>query len=225
MRQHVNPLSRYFQLERELPKLDELFDCPDLPLHLDIGSARGYFLLKLASLQQGWNHLGIEIRQPLADAAEKDRYALGLSNLSFLFANANVSLGEWLSSLPNDTLQKVSIQFPDPWFKRRHRKRKLLQPDLLLSIASSLDPGRELFVQTDLIDVIESMKMMIDLSNCFSISQNCSRLFSGENPFPVRSEREIYALNKRQPIYRILYIRNERKTPEMQSFINEWKQI
>ena len=48
MRQHVNPLSRFFQIKKDLPSPNELFANIDLPIHLDIGSARGGFLLKLA---------------------------------------------------------------------------------------------------------------------------------------------------------------------------------
>lgn len=92
MRQHVNPLSRYHLLPRPLPPLAELFAQPDLPLHLDIGSARGRFLLALAPLEPGRNHLGLEIREPLVAAAEADRLQAGLSNLRFVFGNANVSL-------------------------------------------------------------------------------------------------------------------------------------
>ena len=59
VRQHVNPLSRFFQLPLELPPPAELFSTPALPLHLDIGCARGGFLLALAQQQPGVNHLGV----------------------------------------------------------------------------------------------------------------------------------------------------------------------
>ena len=58
MRQHVNPLSRFFQLPLELPGPDQLFDNPSRPIHLDIGCARGLCLLELSALKPDWNHLG-----------------------------------------------------------------------------------------------------------------------------------------------------------------------
>ena len=143
MRQHVNPLSRFFQLPLELPGPEALFDDPNRPIHLDIGSARGQFLLALADVQPVWNHLGVEIRRPLVAAAQRDRDARELQNLHFLFCNANVSVQGWMEALPPDRLQRVSIQFPDPWFKKRHQKRRVLQPALLLAIAAALRPGRE----------------------------------------------------------------------------------
>ena len=96
MRQHVNPLSRYFQLPLELPSPENLFANSKLPIHLDIGSARGKFLLSMASLKPGFNHLGVEIRKPLVIAAERERVTLGLENLKFVFCNANISLENWL---------------------------------------------------------------------------------------------------------------------------------
>ena len=78
----------------------------------------------MAMSQSQRNYLGVEIRKSLVVAAEKERQELGLTNLRFLFCNANVSLNNWLSNLSIDLLESVSIQFPDPWFKRRHQKRR-----------------------------------------------------------------------------------------------------
>ena len=91
VRQHVNPLSRFFQLPLELPAPAELFADPQQPIHLDIGCARGRFLLALAQQQPGVNHLGVEIRRALVQAAETDRQTLALGNLHYLFCNANVT--------------------------------------------------------------------------------------------------------------------------------------
>jgi tRNA (guanine-N7-)-methyltransferase len=123
VRQHVNPLSRFFQLPLELPAPADLFADPSQPIHLDIGCARGRFLLALAPERPGVNHLGVEIRRALVQAAEADRQAQALENLRFLFCNANVSLQAWLAALPAGQLELVSIQFPDPWFKKKHHKR------------------------------------------------------------------------------------------------------
>ena len=59
VRQHVNPLSRFFQLSLELPPPQKLFNDPGRPVHLDIGCARGSFLLALAQQQPELNHLGV----------------------------------------------------------------------------------------------------------------------------------------------------------------------
>ncbi len=216
MRQHVNPLSRFFQLPLRLPCYTKLFENKDLPIHLDIGSARGGFLLAMADLSPDWNFLGLEIRHPLVLAAEKDRQDLGLRNLKFLFCNINVSLDSWLSNLPKGKLQRVSIQFPDPWFKRRHKKRRVFQPSLLFSLASSLQPESELFIQSDIIDVIHPIKILIDRSNCFNYQTASNKdNYLINNPLPIESDREKFALNNGLPVYRLLYIRNNNPSPTL----------
>ncbi|MFM7170300.1 MAG: tRNA (guanine(46)-N(7))-methyltransferase TrmB, partial [Cyanobium sp.] len=164
MRQHVNPLSRFYQLPRPLPPLADLFPDPHQPLHLDIGSARGRFLLALAPLVPERNHLGIEIRRPLVSAAEADREAAGLTNLRFVFAHAGVSLPDWLADLPPGRLALVSLQFPDPWFKTRHHKRRVLQPGLLHALAGSMDAGSRFFLQSDVLAVMEPMVELVESS-------------------------------------------------------------
>ena len=206
MRQHVNPLSRFFQVPIDLPVVEELFLVRDNPLHLDIGSARGKFLISMAQAHPDWNFLGVEIRNSLVIAAEREREELGFENLKFLFCNANVSLNNWLLKLPNPLLNRVSIQFPDPCFKRRHFKRRVLQPDLLFAICNSLNNGGELFIQSDLLEVIEPMISLIESTNCFDPKGN--NLLIQDNPFNITTERESYALKKRKAIYRKLFTRN-----------------
>ena len=107
---------------------DQLFEPPEQPIHLDIGCARGRCLLGLAEQQPSWNHLGVEIRRPLVQSADRDAQASEHGNVRVLFCNANISLEGWMGALSTDRLQRVSIQFPDPWFKRRHRKRRVQPP-------------------------------------------------------------------------------------------------
>ena len=80
-----------------------------------------------------------------------------MNNLKFLFCNVNVSLDEWLSDLDYGQLKRVSIQFPDPWFKRKHFKRRVLKTNLINSIAKSMSEDGEIFIQSDILKLIESM--------------------------------------------------------------------
>ena len=225
MRQHVNPLSRFFQLPLQLPAPDQLFERPEQPIHLDIGCARGRCLLGLAEQQPSWNHLGVEIRRPLVQSADRDAQASEHGNVRVLFCNANISLEGWMGALPQDRLQRVSIQFPDPWFKRRHRKRRVLQPPLLLAIAAALEPGRELFLQSDVPEVIEPMVALTELSGCFERPANDARPWRLDNPLPVPTERERYVLEQALPIYRVLYQRNRQPLPDRGALENQWQEI
>ena len=221
VRQHVNPLSRFFQLPLELPPPQQLFSDPALPLHLDIGCARGRFLLAMAQQDSRRNHLGVEIRRPLVSAAEADRQALGLSNLHYLFCNANISLEAWLTALPVGQLDLVTIQFPDPWFKKKHHKRRVLQPALLLAIAAALAPGKTLFLQSDVLAVIEPMVALCEASGCFNRPAGDARPWRHDNPLAVPTERETYVLNQGLPVYRVLYERNSTPLPALQT-LEEW---
>ncbi len=215
MRQHVNPLSSFFQTPIELPRLTELFGNDQLPLHLDIGSAKGKFLIELATSESKWNYLGVEIRTPLVITAQREKDIAGLDNLSFLYCNANVSLESFLGKLPDGRLQRVSIQFPDPWFKRRHYKRRVLQSSLLISIARSLNIGSELFIQSDVFNIIQSMEKLIEISGCFVRKHPEKIRFLDRNPYKVTTERESYAIQKELKVYRILFYRNSNNIPDI----------
>ena len=215
VRQHVNPLSRFFQQPLQLPPPAELFSAPGQPLHLDIGCARGRFLLALAALEPQRNHLGVEIRRALVSAAEANRQRQQLTNLHYLFCNANVSLEGWLADLPAGLLDLVSIQFPDPWFKKKHHKRRVLQPGLLLAIAGALAEGRELFIQSDVLAVIEPMVAVIEACGCFERPSGDARPWRADNPLAVPTERETYVLAQGLPVYRELYQRNAAPLPPL----------
>ncbi len=208
MRQHVNPLSQFFQLPLSLPSKNILFEKSHYPIHLDIGSAKGEFLIELATKYPDWNFVGLEIREPLVSLCEKKRRKLELTNLKFLFCNVNVSLDEWLSDLDFGQLKRVSIQFPDPWFKRKHFKRRVLNNNILNSIAKSMNKDGEIFIQSDIFKLIEYMTNTIDENRYFT-RKNVGDLRSiDKNPYNVMTDREIFSLKKNLLIYRVMYIRN-----------------
>lgn len=208
MRQHVNPLSRFFQLPLSLPSKNVLFKKSHYPIHIDIGSAKGEFLIELATKYPDWNFVGLEIREPLVSLAEKKRMELGLNNLKFLFCNVNISLDEWLSNLDCGQLKRVSIQFPDPWFKRKHVKRRVLNMNLLNSIAKYMSKDGEIFIQSDILKLIEYMTQMVDKSLYFNRKDIGGLKFFEENPYAVKTDRELFSMKNNLPIYRSIYIRN-----------------
>jgi tRNA (guanine-N7-)-methyltransferase len=215
VRQHVNPLSRFYQAPRALPPLADLFPNPDLPLHLDIGSARGRFLLALAPLRPDRNHLGLEIRKPLVHAAEADQQAAQLANLRFLFSNASVNLPDWLAQLPPGRLDLVTLQFPDPWFKARHHKRRVLQPPLLRALAAAMAPDSHLFLQSDVLPLIEPLVALVEASGCFARPAADPQPWRPSNPLPVPSERERHVEAQGLPVYRVLFVRNHQPPPPL----------
>ncbi len=204
VRQHVNPLSSKFQTALAPPDWGQIFDNLQRPLHLDIGCARGRFLQQFSPLAPDWNFLGIEIRQPLVDAANQWRDEAELKNLHFLFCNINTSLEPLLHSLPPGRLQRVSIQFPDPWFKKRHQKRRVVQPELVQQLAAGMPKGAVVFLQSDVEGVAREMRDRFAEHPHF---QSQSPTWLAESPLPVPTEREIATQNRGEPVYRILFTR------------------
>lgn len=204
VREHVNPLSAKYQVAIAPPDWQSLYADVTKPLHLDIGCGRGKFLLDMAQQQPAWNFLGLEIREPLVDQANEWRSQLGLTNLAYLFCNANNSLRPLLSSLPEGVLQRVSIQFPDPWFKKRHQKRRVVQPELVATLAEFLVTGGTVFLQSDVLDVAEAMRDRVAEHPAFTPT---STDWLEQNPLPVATERELLVLSFHDPVYRSLFTR------------------
>ena len=209
VRQHVNPLGQKYQTPANPVDWEKVYAQFNQPLHLDIGCARGQFLLNMAQIEPNWNFLGLEIREPLVVEANKLRDELGLTNLYYLFSNVNNSLRSLLSSVPPGTLQRVTIQFPDPWFKTRHAKRRVVQPELVEELANYLAVGGEVFLQSD-------MKFIaVEMCDRFAAHPAFQRFgieeWLTENPLPVPTERETYTQKKGEPVYRALFKKVENK--------------
>ncbi|MDY6940737.1 MAG: tRNA (guanosine(46)-N7)-methyltransferase TrmB [Cyanobacteriota bacterium] len=204
VRQHVNPLSQKYQKPIDPPCWEKIYPNPHQPLHLDIGCGRGRFLSELAPLQPNWNFLGLEIREPLVRDASTRQEEAGLTNLYFLFCNVSHALQPILATLPDRILKRVTIQFPDPWFKKRHQKRRVVQASLVEILATYLVPGGEVVLQSDVEDVAREMR---DRFSAHPIFQQTSTEWLADNPLEVPTERELIVLGKGEPVYRTIFVR------------------
>ncbi len=203
VRQHVNPLSQQFSQPLQLPDWGAIYPQLEQPLHVDIGCARGRFLLTMAQQEPKWNFLGLEIRQPLVQQANICRSQHDLANIFFLFAQANQHFSAIMDSLPAGVLQRVTIQFPDPWFKRKQQKRRVVQPDLVAVIARYLQLGGEVFLQSDILEVALDMYAHFHNHPQFQIKGE----YLAANPLGIPTEREQSVLKRGLPVYRFLFQR------------------
>ena len=199
--QHVNPLSPYYRQTPEPIDLASAFPNAERPLLLDIGCARGRFLLRMAEVQPDWNYLGVEIREPLVDEANRLADEAGLTNLHYSFCNAMLWLERLLDGLPTGILHGVTIQFPDPWFKKKHAKRRMVNEEMVATIARHLRGAGEVFVQTDIEFLAEEMFALFRSDDRFT-----ERPIEA-NPFAVRTERETAVEDKLLPVYRTSFLR------------------
>lgn len=194
--QHVNPLAPFYR-QTPLPlEIEKVFAEPERPLFMDIGCARGRFLLKMASEMPEYNYLGIEIREPLVDEANRLAEEADLTNLHYSFCNAMLWLDRLIETIPNGLLQTVTIQFPDPWFKKKHEKRRMVNHEMADAIAAKLAPEGRVLIQTDIEFLADEM---------FAIFREHERFREEKidsNPFPVKTERELAVESKSLPVYR-----------------------
>ena len=129
------------------------------PLVLEIGSGMGESTAALARAAPDHDHLAVEVFEPgLAQLLMRVEDA-GLTNIALLRGDALALLRE---CVPIGSLDTVRIFFPDPWPKRRHRKRRLVQPEVMGLVATRLAVGGTLHLATDWADYAEQMRSVCD---------------------------------------------------------------
>ncbi len=206
MRQHVNPLSKYFQEIESIPQLDQIFKDPDLPTHLDIGCASGEFLYQLAEQNKNWNYLGIEIREKLIINAKCKLKDEKIDNLCFVFGNADTFVKDWIYKYPDFIIKSVSINFPDPWFKKKHHKRRIIQQKFLERLALIMSKDSLLFIKSDVEDLYKYMDLVITNTSIFEkVNKKNKNFLETYNPFQIKTEREKYAISKQLIVYEKIY--------------------
>ena len=208
MRQHVNPFSKNFDEIERIPSLIEMFDDSKLPLHLDIGCASGEFLFDLALVNTNWNYLGIEIRERLARNAKSKVREIGIKNLYFAFGNAYKILNDFKSQFIIKNVKSISFNFPDPWFKKRHIKRRVIQPEFIDILSNSLQKGSLIFIKTDVKDLFDYMDFTISSNlNFKKIDTKSLNYIDSFNPNKVQTNREKYVIVNKLDIFERIYIK------------------
>ena len=164
-RQHVNPLSsKYMSLEidsgMELEKF-EAHDRMEKPFHIDVGSHNGVYLFGLAKLFPDTNFIGLEIQENRVqkclrkmDKIKANDSDYDGSNLHFIHANVLSKNGSFRTFLQefskrNAVVQSMSILNPDPCFKRRQVKRRMINEDVLQFLVDGLQKDAIVYIQSD----------------------------------------------------------------------------
>ncbi len=121
-------------------------------LIVEIGFGNGDFLIHLARTQPDCNVIGFEISSQSMDKAEAKIDKLGLTNARVIHSRAETALN---CLLPPETVQAFHINYPDPWFKKKHRRRRLIQRDTVDLLTSRLVAHGRLLLATDIIAYAE----------------------------------------------------------------------
>ncbi|PKN54436.1 MAG: tRNA (guanosine(46)-N7)-methyltransferase TrmB [Deltaproteobacteria bacterium HGW-Deltaproteobacteria-14] len=116
------------------------------PLHLEIGFGRPHHLCDLAAQHPDARVLGFEIRRRWVRAADRRAAREGLDNLRAVEGDARPYIEQLVAP---SSVEAVYILFPDPWWKKRHHKRRVFQPAFIETLGERLVPGGMLIVKTD----------------------------------------------------------------------------
>jgi tRNA (guanine-N7-)-methyltransferase len=175
-------------------------------VEVEIGPGRGWFLVERAEAEPRAALVGLEIRRKWAAIVDVRLAKRGLSSRARVFAeDARHALPR---IAPAASVRRVFLHFPDPWWKKRHQKRLVMGDVFLDEVARLLEPGGELFVQTDVEDRAAQYEERI--------TQDARFLPDGDrpgsprmedHPYVARSPRERRAMADGLPVHRLRWRR------------------
>lgn len=128
------------------------------PVEIEVGSGKGLFLLTAGAERQGTNFLGIERSRKYARIAARRVAKHCLSNVRVLVADARVVFTQWVA---DQSVLAVHVYFPDPWWKRRHKKRRALTPSFLGDVERVLVARGQLHVWTDVEEYFKTTRELV----------------------------------------------------------------
>jgi tRNA (guanine-N7-)-methyltransferase len=195
IRQHVNPLkSDFFGIPLAALELPV-----GAPVEVELGSAEAWFLMDRAVESPAGHYIGVEIRRELAWTANAESAKRGLGNVHCVFANMTVDLPRLFAPA---SITRFHLNFPDPWFKSRQHKRRVMSPALVTDLKALLAPGGEVHVASDIFEI--ALDAMAELEPDF---ENLAGpwTFLRESPFSARSRREIQCRDEGTKIWRMAY--------------------
>ncbi len=142
----------------------------DAPLEVEVGSGKGLFLRTAAAAHPERCFLGAELVRKYARFTAAGLAKRGLTNTKVVAGDAPRLFAEWL---PDESLAAVHVYFPDPWWKKRHRKRRLMRESFVGDVERVLEPGGLLHFWTDVAEYFD---------DTLAILAACGRL---QGPFLV----------------------------------------
>lgn len=170
----------------------------DAPLELEIGMGRSHFLFERAKAVPGHNIIGIEWKGEWVRQAMKRKMREKVPNIHALWGNA----WELVPGIfEKDSVSQIILNFPDPWWKKKHHKRKIINDSFVDILVSRLRPGGRIYLATDVQhlfeEYLERLELHPQLTNLAGKGNGLS-----ENPQNARSHREKKCAADNAPIYR-----------------------
>ncbi|MBK6905834.1 MAG: tRNA (guanosine(46)-N7)-methyltransferase TrmB [Rhodocyclaceae bacterium] len=149
------------------------------PVIMEIGCGMGETTAHIAAAQSACDFIGIEVHTPGVGSLLKQIDERGLTNLRVIQHDAVAVVSDMIAA---DSLRGIHVFFPDPWPKKRHHKRRLLQLPFVTELAKRLAPGGYLHCATDW---EEYAQQMVEVLGACSLLRNTSASADGFAPRPA----------------------------------------
>jgi tRNA (guanine-N7-)-methyltransferase len=192
-----------------VPRAEPIERPGDLPsgcrVEVELGCADAQFSFDLARREPETLVVGLEIREKLVERNQARAGREGLGNLVFGYVNLNVDLDRVFAPR---SVHRFHLLFPDPWFKRRHQKRRVLDYALCRVMREQLVPGGELHFATDVFEVgLDALACMEDERVQALGFRNIVGpwSFARAHPLPSTSAREDTTHARGQRVWRLRY--------------------
>ena len=147
------------------------------PTILEIGFGNGETLVQQASESREMNFIGIEVHEPGVGHCLIGAREAGLENLRLIAHDAIEVLQH---QVPSNSLQRINLYFPDPWPKKRHHKRRIVQTPFLALCADRLNAGGTLHIATDWANYAEQIDTLVKDLKQFAVAER--REHDGDQP-------------------------------------------
>jgi tRNA (guanine-N7-)-methyltransferase len=181
--------------------LDTLFG-RQAPCHLEIGFGMGEALLEMARKHPENNYLGVEVYLPGVG-----QLLLGMREMRI--TNVRIDrrdVMEVLALLPAGSLRGVSLFFPDPWPKQRHKKRRLVQAPFVEGLRRVLEPGGHFHAATDWDDYARQIRRVLEADNGFTSWSGSGEFYPGPVERPL-TKFEKHSLRRGREVRELFYER------------------
>lgn len=182
----------------------------EAPLIVEIGFGNGEYLLYLAAQNPSANVLGIEIANQCLEKAETLIDKTGIANVRLIHSRAETALHHLLQPA---SIQEIHINYPDPWFKKRHSGRRLIQRDTLDVIANRLCHGGWFYLATDIHAYAEMSHAL--LSETPSLTNVLPTPWVHHLPNRYQTKYERKGLREGRPGHYFVYQRNDHPAPNI----------
>ena len=167
VRIHTNPFHFYKKIPVANPA--NLFADFHGKLDLEIGVGQGAFLKAYAEANPQKSIIGVEIRKPWIEKVLIDLENANLKNVLLLYAKAELILENFM---PEKIIENVFIFHPDPWFKTKHYKRRLINLSFLQDLKPKLSSNAKIYVTTDVFDLFQDIKNVFKNDSDFKVIQD-----------------------------------------------------